>query len=297
VAFRLFDPAEPNAVRRDGEWALGPVDDLDVTGRKGVREQNKLDGLVLGLARGNRLEAVVAADEETAPGADDLATAARDAGLRVVEHDNGKDAGKPVSAVRSLQADGHVVMLLSADRRALGAADCGIGQHRAGEPPPWGAHPIIDDLDAAVVAVTAVAAARLVNRDSTMLAKAASGIGAVNALNTPFRSASRAMRAVNTGAALAFADGTVRARRLRHGHVRDAPRTTAPWHLLPADLVLDRLGTAPGGLTDDEARRRTRPSQDGDGGTSFWRSRCPVRAASRSRTCCEKARAPPSARR
>jgi calcium-translocating P-type ATPase len=270
VAFRLFDPAEPTAVRRDGEWTLGPVDELTLTGRKGARERERMRGLVLGLARGRRLEAVVAADAAPAPGLDALATAARDAGLRVVEHGE----GNPVAAVRTLQADGHVVMLVSADRRALGAADCGIGPHRPGEPPPWGAHLIVQDLDAAVLTVTAVAAARLVNRDSTMLAKAASGIGAVNALNTRLRPASRGLRAVNTGAALAFVDGTARAARLRNTRASDAPSTCAsmPWHLMPAELVLDRLGTGDDGLTDAQARERTRQSQDDDGGTSFGRA-------------------------
>jgi calcium-translocating P-type ATPase len=274
AAFRLFDPAEPNAVRRDGEWSMGPVEALELTGRKGAREQDRLreSGLVLGLARGRRLEAVVAAGEETAPGVHALTTAARHAGLRVVEHEDGSLMG----AVRSLQADGHVVMLLSADRRALGAADCGIGTHREGAPPPWGAHLLIGaDLDGAVLAVEAVAAARRVNRDTTMLAKAASGIGAVNALNTRFRSASRGMRAVNTGAALAFADGTWRAGRLRGSRAGDPPRTGAstPWHLMPAELVLDRLGSGSRGLTDAEARRRP-ATGDGDGsrGTSFGRA-------------------------
>ncbi|HEX6354977.1 cation-transporting P-type ATPase [Actinophytocola sp.] len=272
VVFRLFDPVEPKVVHRDGEWAIGPVDELDLTGRKGSREQEKLSGLVLGLARGRRLEAVVAAGEETAPGLHALTTAARQANLRVVEHTE----GSPVAAVRSLQADGHVVMLLSGDRRALGAADCGIGTHRDGTPPPWGAHLLIGaDLDGAVLAVEAAGAARRVNRDTTMLAKAASGIGAVNALNSPFRSASRGMRAVNTGAALAFVDGTWRAGRLLGSSAGDAPSAGArtPWHLMPVELVLDRLGSGPDGLTDAEARRRP-ATGDGDGsrGTSFGRA-------------------------
>ncbi len=265
--FELFDRDDPTAVRSGHGWYLGPVDDLDLTGDTAAPEQARLrdsGAEVLGLAEGTRLRALVALGEETAPGADGLSTAAARAGLQFVQHDE----GNPVAAVRSLQADGHVVMLVSADRRALGAADCGIGVHRDGEAPPWGAHLITgDDLDTAALVVAATQTARLVNRDSTRLAMAATGIGAVNALNTPVRSASRSMRAVNTGAVLAFVDGTWRVGRLKPA-TATGPRVRAntPWHLMPVDVVLDRLGTSQDGLTSDEARRRPVAGRDGDGG-------------------------------
>jgi calcium-translocating P-type ATPase len=276
AAFALFDPDEPDTVRRDGDWSLGPFDDLGLTGRTGTRERERLRergaSTVLCLAEGDRLQAVVAVDEVIAEGVDPLAAAARQAGLLVVEHED----GSLVARVRALQADGHVVVVLTGDRRALGAADCGIGVHRPGEPPPWGAHLIVgEDLAAAALVTDAVSAARAVNRDTVMLAKAAGAIGAVNALNTPAvarsGAASRSMRAVNTGAALAFADGTWRAGRLRTADRDGAPHTrgSTPWHLMPVDVVLDRLGTGVDGLTDDAAAKRPHGGSDTASGTSF----------------------------
>jgi cation-transporting P-type ATPase I len=265
TAFELFDPDEPTAVRTGGRWRLGPPAELNV-------QVDVPDGLgeVLALADGDQARALVVVGPETATGVDALATAASQAGLRMVEHTE----GSATSTVRALQADGHVVMLVSADRRALGAADCGIGVHHAGTAPPWGAHLIVGtdtDLDAIAMIVAAAQTARLVNRDATRLAMAASGIGAVNALNARVRPASSGMRAVNTGAALAFADGTWRARRLTRATAA-APRARAgtPWHLMPTAAVLDRLDTRPDGLTDDEAARRpTSARGDGGGETSF----------------------------
>ncbi|PSL57776.1 calcium-translocating P-type ATPase [Saccharothrix carnea] len=274
-AFALFDPEDPTAVRRDGDWAIGPIDRLDPQGRKGVREQRRLAGHagVLGLVEGRSLRAVLAVDVETPPAVDAIASAAREAGLRVVV---ATDRDRPavrfadrvvpsgtglVGAVRELQGDGHVVLLVSDNRRALGAADCGVGVHRDGGSPPWGAHVVVRDLDAAVVLVEAVPAARRVTRDSIMLAQAASGIGAVSALSTRGPAPARnAARAVDGASAIAFVDGVWRAKRLPGGRAVVAPATTQPWHLMPAATVLDRLGSGRDGLPEREAQRRQRTS-------------------------------------
>ncbi|MEU4449168.1 cation-transporting P-type ATPase [Actinosynnema sp. NPDC050801] len=275
-AFALFDPEDPTAVRQDGDWAIGPIDRLAPQGRKGVREQRRLAGhaAVLGLTRGRRLQAVLAVDVETPPAVDAIAAAAREAGLRVVvatdrDHlpvrfaDRRVPSGKGlVGAVRELQGDGHVVMLVSDDRRALGSADCGVGVHRDGGPPPWGAHVVVRDLDVAVLLVEAVPAARRVNRDGIMLAQAASGIGAVSALSTRGPAPARgAARAVDGASAIAFVDGVWRAKRLPGSRAAAvAPATTQPWHLMPAATVLDRLGSGRDGLAEAEAQRRQRTS-------------------------------------
>ncbi|WP_309116904.1 cation-translocating P-type ATPase [Saccharothrix sp.] len=278
-AFALFDPDDPTAVQRDGEWVLGPIDQLDLKGRKGIREQRKLKGDVLGLARGDRLDAVLAVDVETPPIVDAIVVAAREAGLRLVV------AGGPsryadttvpsgsglVGAVRGFQADGHVVMVVSDHRTALGASDCGVGVHRAGGPPPWGAHLVVGgDLTAVVLLVEAVAAARRVSRDGIMLAQAASGIGAVGALTTRGpQPAEGASRAVNTASAIGFLDGVWRARRVGQGSPEVERRATQPWHLMPADTVLDLLASGPDGLDDAEVRRRSRGSRQRSVGTSL----------------------------
>ncbi|ONI84678.1 haloacid dehalogenase [Saccharothrix sp. ALI-22-I] len=275
-AFALFDPEDPTAVRRDGDWAIGPIDRLDAQGRKGVREQRRLAGhaAVLGLTKGRRLQAVVAVDVETTPAVDAIAAAAREAGLRVVVAtdrerspvrfaDSLVPSGKGlVGAVRELQGNGHVVLLVSDNRRALGSADCGVGVHRDGSSPPWGAHVVVHDLEAAVLLVEAVPAARRVNRDGIMLAQAASGIGAVSALSsrgpTPARGAARA---VDGASAIAFVDGVWRAKRVAGSSAAPVtPATAQPWHLMPADTVLERLGSGRDGLAGGEAQRRLRTS-------------------------------------
>ncbi|MBB5802680.1 calcium-translocating P-type ATPase [Saccharothrix ecbatanensis] len=275
-AFALFDPKDPTSVRRDGDWAIGPVDHLGLQGRKGVREQRRLSdhAAVLGLSKGHRLQAVLAVDVETNPAVDAIAAAARDAGLRVVVAtdrertpvrfaDSRVPSGKGlVGAVRELQGQGHVVLLVSDNRRALGTADCGVGVHRDGGPPPWGAHVVVRDLEGAVLLAEAVPAARRVDRDGIMLAQAASGIGAVSALSTRGPRPSRgAARAVDGASAIAFVDGVWRAKRLTgNGAAPVAAGTSQPWHLMPAATVLDRLGSGRDGLADGEAQRRQRTS-------------------------------------
>ncbi|MGI5290006.1 HAD-IC family P-type ATPase [Nonomuraea polychroma] len=274
AGFALFAPEDARAVRRSGEWVLGPVEELELRGRTGVRERRRLAKrgaeVVLGLARRGRLEAVLAAERETAAGLDALIGAARRAGLRIVlatDEQRPRDGYADdvversrglTAAVREIQAAGGAVMLISGDRRALGSADCGIGVHQDGSPPPWGAHVLAgSELGTAVLLVEAVAAARFVDRDCIMLAQAATGIGAVAALEGGARPAARSLGAVNAGAALGFFDGVWRA---HHMHTRTPTRAAArpPWHLMPAAAALRRLDTTEGGLTSDEARTRRR---------------------------------------
>ncbi|PRX49133.1 calcium-translocating P-type ATPase [Prauserella shujinwangii] len=257
LAWTLFDPADPKAVRRDGDWTLGPVDELDLEGRRGVRERQRLEkqgaDAVLGLARGRRLEAVLALGGEPLPGVHSLMVAAQRGDLRIEHTDD------PLATVRELQRDGHGVLLVSRDRRALGAADCGVGTHRDGEPAPWGAHVLVgEDMRAAALLAEAVAVARDVNRESIRIAQAATGVGVVTALQGRRRAGAtgRGMRALNAGAGLALANARRHARKLSPPEA--AAPDTVPWHLMPARAVLDRLDTGEQGLTDDVARRRAR---------------------------------------
>jgi cation-transporting P-type ATPase I len=221
--FELFAPDAPGTVAESGPWRLGPVAELGLAGRTGVREQQRLRDRgaehVLGLAYGRRLLALFAVRAEPVPGLEALVRAAHRGGLRVVlatdqpHHPYADLIGDVLhlgafGAVRRLQAAGGTVLLLSDDRRALGAADCGLGVHQHGEPPPWGAHVLIDSgLAEAVLLVEAAGAARLVDRDAITLAKTATALGAVNALAGAGAVAGRSQDAVNAGAGLVFADG------------------------------------------------------------------------------------------
>ena len=242
-AFALFDPRDPMAVRRDGEWAIGPIDLLDPQGRRSTREQRELAGHagVLGLTKGRRLQAVLAVDVETPPAVDALASAARAAGLRVVvatdrDHppvrfaDHVVPSGTGlVGAVRELQGDGHVVLLVSDNRRALGASDCGVGV----QPGRWPA---------------AVGRAR--RRPGPRRGRAAGGGGAGGAAGQPGRDHarpggwrhrcgqrvehpwSRAGPQRGTGGrrrgAIAFVDGVWRAKRLPGSRAVVTPATAQP---------------------------------------------------------------------
>ncbi|MER7792133.1 cation-transporting P-type ATPase [Streptomyces sp. NPDC097640] len=272
--FELFDSDGPLEVRRNGQgWALGPPDRLDLTGRTGGQAAARLRGKgserVLGLAKGSRLRAVVGLAAQTVPGAEAVAAAARRAGARVVlATDRAHPAftfadavvpagGRLVASVRALQADGAVVLLLSGNRRALGAADCAIGTHREGEPPPWGAHLLVGaDLESAGVIVDAVGVAARVDRDSATLAAGGSGVGAVAALNAPRRQAApRATSASNVAGTIAFCMGNWRAQQLIARPLAP-PVTSVPWHLMPVRRVLERLDTRTDGLTGAEAATR-----------------------------------------
>ncbi|MGW6567717.1 HAD-IC family P-type ATPase [Streptomyces sp. NPDC054975] len=279
--FSLFDSDAPLAVNRAGRWVLGPLEELDLDGRTGHKAAKRLlkrgSEKILGLARGRRLQAVAGLGTQSAPGAEAVAAAARRAGARVVvasdrEHpglafaDAVLPAGEGLAAsVRGLQADGAVVLLISGDRRALGAADCAIGVHRDEEHTPWGAHVLVGaDLEAAGLIVDAVGIAAVVDRDSHHLAGGGSGIGAVAALQGPAaRATARVLAVSNTAGAVAFGLGTWRARQLLSRPLTP-PVTHVPWHLMPSDRVLERLRTRPEGLTKQEATDRLRTGSTGE---------------------------------
>ncbi|WP_018385653.1 cation-translocating P-type ATPase [Wenjunlia vitaminophila] len=272
--FALFDARRPGRVARDDDgWVLGPLDRLELSGRNGHRAADRLrrrgSVRVLGLATGRQLRAVVGLSALTVPGVDAVAAAARRVGVRLVLASNSAepvvdfaDAVVPtgnrlVASVRGLQADGAVVLLVSGNRRALGASDCGIGVHREGEPPAWGAHLLVGtDLEAARLVVDAVGAAGQVDRESAMLAAGGSGVGAVAAVQAPpERAAARGATAGNVAGAFAFGLGLWRARQLLDRPVH-TPAAAAPWHLMPAPQVLERLVTSREGLTEQEAAER-----------------------------------------
>ncbi|SCG79346.1 ATPase, P-type (transporting), HAD superfamily, subfamily IC [Micromonospora echinaurantiaca] len=270
-AFALFDPAHPHQLRHADGWRLGPLDQLDARDPGDTAESRRLRDTgadLLGLADGDSLAAVLRVEPEPAPGVDALPAVARQAGLRlVVAGDDEQRYGfadayvaggaELADSVRALQRDGAVVMLASGDRAALGAADCGLGLSAPEDLPPWGAHLLVGaDLRIVALLVEAAGVARRVTAQNIQLALAGTGLGALNAFTAdPERLPGRTLGAVNGAAALAFAHGVWRARRLPDRTDTPAPTITA-WHLMPTDTVLDRLGSGPDGLGSGEAQRR-----------------------------------------
>ncbi|GHJ12277.1 cation-translocating P-type ATPase [Micromonospora sp. AKA38] len=278
-AFALFDPADPEAVRADDGWQIGPLDRLAAEDPGDTPDSERLradGGRLLGLARDGRLAAVLRVEPEPAPGVDALVSATRQAGFRLVI--GGAEGGGPgdadrrvpggtriADAVRDLQREGAVVLVVSGERSALAAADCGLGVAAPDDLPPWGAHLLVgDDLRVPALLVDAAGVARRMTRQNIRIAMAGSGLGALGAFTADRRQLpGRTMAAVNGAAAVAFAHGVFRAHRLPDRTGTPVPALTA-WHLMPVETVLDQLGTHSGGLTDEEADRR-RGAGPGDG--------------------------------
>ncbi|RLP90587.1 cation-translocating P-type ATPase [Micromonospora sp. BL4] len=275
-AFALFDPADPAGARAADGWRLGPPDQLPAGDPADIPDGDRLraaGGQLLGLAHNDRLAALLRVEPEPAPGVDGLPAAARQAGLRLVVAGGDEqrygfaDAMLPggdrlTDSVRALQRDGAVVMLVSGDRSALGASDCGLGVSAPEDLPPWGAHLLVGaDLRVVALLVEATGVARRMTQQNIRLAMAGTGLGALGAFTAaPTQLPRRSLAAVNGSAWLAFGHGVWRARRLPDQADTPAPVATA-WHLMPIGTVFDRLGTGPEGLDSAEAQRR----QDGRG--------------------------------
>ncbi|HEX5542591.1 MAG TPA: HAD-IC family P-type ATPase [Micromonospora sp.] len=271
-AFTLFDPDEPTAVRHADGWSLGPLDRLALPGlgdSEPARRLGEEGGLVLGLAADNRPQAVIKVESEPVPGLESVVAAARQSGVRLIvagEHGRRPDFADDLmpgnhqlaASVRTLQADGATVMLISANQHALARSDCGVGISHPDRPPPWGAHLVIGpELNEAALVVAAIGTARTVAGHGIALSGASSSLGALLAFTSPrWRLPGRALVPVNAAAGLAFADGAWRARQL-HRQPAPPPAAAAPWHLMPAEIVLARLSSGPEGLASEEVQRRS----------------------------------------
>jgi cation-transporting P-type ATPase I len=247
---------------------------------------------VLGLIRDGQLQAVVGISAQHERGVQAIGAAARRSGVRIVLAGEASTANGSrsqfgfvddvlpggddlASTVRELQTGGAVVLLLSGNRSGLAAADCGIGVHREGEPPAWGAHVLIgQDFEASAMIIDSIGAAARVDQDSVRLAAGGSGVGAVAALQSLGPSAaSRGLFSVNVAAAIAFAGGQWRARTLLSRPLTP-PVSTTPWHLMPVPAVLDRLDTDESGLDGEEVKRRSKAQGTGQEliGVSLWQA-------------------------
>lgn len=292
----LFHPGAAERVQRGHGWSVGPVPALGLVGRAGVRESRRLlaDGAaaVIGVARGRRLMAVAGLQPEQSESFEALAAACRRARQRLLLAVGEDPAGtarvgaladrtvpggtRLAGTVRDLQAGGAVVLLVSRDRTALAAADCGIGLDqvitgpgaapgrgagREGEPvvasPAWGADVLIGgDLALAGLLIDACGVAATVSRRSVQLAQAGTALGGIAATTGGAEGrAQRSLLAVNGAALVALVYGGWAALELARRPL-SPPVSRVPWHALPAAGVLGRLGSGPGGLSTAEVRGR-----------------------------------------
>jgi cation-transporting ATPase I len=177
---------------------------------------------------------------------------------------------KLTESVRMLQGDGCVIGLVSGPHAALAAADCGIGLIDGDGNVPWAADLVcgihdeqpLRGMDDAVFVVDAVDVAHEVSRQSATLAVTGSAVASVLALISPTPSTgSRAMLAVNGASLVAMVNGT-RAGLTLTGRPRPSMRAVEPWHELPTEEVLLRLGTSYEGLPKAERSRRAQSKED-----------------------------------
>ncbi|HEV7861613.1 MAG TPA: hypothetical protein VGR20_02895, partial [Acidimicrobiia bacterium] len=274
----LFDPGRADTIRRDGDWVLGPLEDLDVAVPDGMRRQaaqlGRLGAPVLGVVRGGRLAALVETRVALRPEAEDLVALARGAGLELllvcdptaavvpVEADRTVSPGHLTDEILALQSAGRVVAVVASDdRMALAAADCGIGLRPPGAAPPWSADVICSDglLDVCFL-VESCGRAREVSRQSARLALAGASVGAFMTFRSFPGAALGAGTAVNAAALVSMANGARAAVQLAR-QPRPLPRDPTPWHALDGAVVLGRLGVSVDGLPAREAVGR-RPPRD-----------------------------------
>ncbi len=273
----LFAAAAPRGVRRRGGWTLAPMDRLGLEvprGRKRAAARLAKHGVVVGLAHRQALVALTASRHRLRAGAHELVAAARLAGLEVVVA--GRDDGVAARlgcdhrvtngarlprAIRSLQRDGAVVLLVAAGGSpGLPAADVALGLRAGSGPPPWGADVLAEDneLAHAYLMIQACSLARRVARESAVVATLGAGTGAVaGLLGRPSQAVGRTMNAVNAASGVALANGTRAGIELARRPIPSWPEPV-PWHELDAHDALERLGTPPEGLSADEAARRRR---------------------------------------
>ncbi|HYH51807.1 MAG TPA: hypothetical protein VEG38_19865, partial [Acidimicrobiia bacterium] len=281
VVRSLLDPTRPTAIIRRNGWRMGPLDALNLElSDRTRRRAEELGGTgvpVLGLARGSRLRALVQLRPALRPEADDLVALARAGNLEVafalradapiipLEADRVVSDGDALGdSVRRLQGEGRVVCLIGGaySSEGLRAADCGIGIHDAGEPVPWGADVIANNLSDAAFLIEACAGARATSQWSVRTATLGASAAAFLAFRPLPGTGMRVGTAINGAALITLAGGTRAAMALAH-RPRPLPRDPTPWHALEPHAVLDRTGSSENGLSPAEAARR-RPARTGE---------------------------------
>jgi cation-transporting ATPase I len=274
-AHDLVDVDDPETPRHRDGWrvipATGLMGMLPTGAVRAARERASPGATLLALLHEGRLAGLVSVVLETDPLTDALVEAASHAGVAVLggtrdglEHRLGIDRVVPgddrlPDAVRRLQAEGHVVAVVSADHReALAAADVGIGVPAEPDAVPWGAHVVCRGIGQASLLLEAVRAARVASRNSAALSVAGSSLGALlSVIGPPGTAPARAAFPVHFAGLLALAyggwSGTEPGRR-----ATPVPLDRTPWHAMSPAAVLDRLTSSPQGLDEKESERRLR---------------------------------------
>ncbi|GAA1309284.1 cation-translocating P-type ATPase [Pseudonocardia xinjiangensis] len=268
-AHDLIDMRRPRRPSAQEGWAVAPTgpEAAERTG-EAATALSRRSSIMLTLRRDGDPVALVGVSPVLDPFAEAVVAAAARAGLvlvggpaelaRRLELDGAVAGGAGlVGAVRALQADGHVVAVVSGTHHgALVAADVGIGTVTPRQTPPWTADVLTRSAGEVCLLLDAVGAARQVSRRAAQLAVAGSGFGALLAvLGPPTGAASRAAIPVHTAALLALCLGVWSATTLDR-RPAPVPADRTPWHAMSAGAVLGTLRSTPTGLSEVESRRR-----------------------------------------
>jgi cation-transporting ATPase I len=269
----LFDPDGGSRLRQ-ADWELRPAE-FDDAGHEQFRRAMDAagpGGAVSTLVHRGERAAFVATSPALAPGAAEVLSAARRAGLRVVVLASG-DVGPlfrdvemvepecALETVRTLQREGRVVAAAAAAHHAvLVAADCSLGLVPS-RTIPWGADMVArESLADVYLLVMTTATARRASRQSATLALSGAGAALFLAFGGLVPgSVRRATIVVNVAAAVAIANSTRLAIDLANRPI-PAAQAGDPWHALEPGTVLARLGTTTDGLSTSDAERRSQPA-------------------------------------
>ncbi|MER7130485.1 cation-translocating P-type ATPase [Streptosporangium saharense] len=284
----LLDATDPGAHRERGHWVAEPVKlpaaqarEWRSLGLRPVRVARQgVPVALVGLAPGlvSLADALVAAPQGCS------VLLAGEGAREVVKRLRVTGDGDPpktlpgghrlTTRIRALQADGHGVAVVSRrSTSAMAQADLGVGVLGAPGGVPWEAH-VLGDLETAHLMLSCLAPARQAGERCVRLSLATAAAGAAIASTGPRTASVGRARLVGDGTALAaIVLGEWTARGL--GSVAPPERVdTTPWHALPIDAVLSRLGSSLDGLPKAEAVRRRPPPPPGepDGTDSLLRA-------------------------
>ncbi|MDH5676240.1 MAG: HAD-IC family P-type ATPase [Myxococcales bacterium] len=279
----LFDAQHPIEVQHHQGYRLGPAPLLHLS--LDPESEERADGLaaegslVLAMAQGMELIALVEVQISKSVGVEELLHMVAQGGLRVVIASDepeglahlGHDyevvaAGDQLrGGIRRLQQEGHSVCFISdGPSPALPQADCAVAIFRNKELPPWGAHILCGPgLDELRTLLRACLMSRGVSRQSVNLTLGATAVGTV--VSTGVGSTSRrVMFVVNVASLASMVNALRQSAPLHHESVEALPDPT-PWHALSSDGVLARLDSRDSGLREVQASRRKRTQEAGPG--------------------------------
>ncbi|MBG0855926.1 cation-translocating P-type ATPase [Streptomyces spinoverrucosus] len=276
--WRIRHGGVPLPARRLGSWELRPFtgaaavpgDDVvpDETAARARRWAEEGAQVMLVLREGTPV-AMAALVPQLHPLAHHLVRAARECGeVRLVGGPPGLHRRfglaqaaptghrRTAALVRSLQADGHGVAVISArTRRALVRADLGIGVITVTRHVPWDAD-VAAPPDVVHLLLAALPEARRISRLCTRLEVVGAALGSGLALLVPRPRAWVRARLVTDGVTIAGIAAGFWAGWQLHGRPAPAAAERTPWHAMTVRQVMARLGTSSRGLDEAEAARR-----------------------------------------